>query len=61
MEEVEEYLAAGVPMVCVMETEIRSMQIFTPDKPIQTLHVEDEFVGSGAMAEFRIPVRKFFE
>ena len=61
MEKVEEYLAAGVPMVCVMETEIRAMQIFTPDKPMQTLRGEDEFVGSGTLAEFRIPVRKFFE
>ncbi len=61
MEKVEEYLKAGVSMVCVLETEIRAMQVFTPDKPMRTLHSEDEFVGSGALAEFRIQVRSFFE
>ncbi len=61
IEKVEEYLEVGVAMVCVLEIEIRAMQIFTPDKPIQTLRSEDEFVGNGALAAFRIPVREFFE
>lgn len=57
---VAEYLTAGVPVVYVVEPELQRIQAFFIDKPVQAFGPHDEFAGAGPLADWKLPVSKFF-
>ena len=60
LRKVAEYLQLGVPAVYVFDPEPARVHCYFPDQPEQILTVADEFVGTGTLAGFRVPVAKFF-
>jgi Uma2 family endonuclease len=61
LKKVSEYLAAGVPVVCVLDPESASIQLFYRDKLSQTLTVADELTFPGLLPGFAVEVFRFFE
>lgn len=59
---VAEYLEAGVLLVCVVNPETSSANVYRADDPEPTiLKGDDEFYAPEILGDFRIPVRSFFE
>jgi Uma2 family endonuclease len=58
---VNEYLQFGVPAVYVLNPDTRRVHCYYQDRPNDVLDATDEFVGTGPLAGFRVPVAKFFE
>ena len=56
-----EYLEAGVVVVCVLDPEARTAQLFDPEGPPRTLAAGEELTLPGVLGDFRVPVRRFFE
>lgn len=63
LEKVAEYLQAGVPCVCVFDILDDSVSVYeaSADSPIRVLRGDDELSLPQIHAEFRVPVREFFE
>ena len=61
LRKVTEYLLLGVPAVYVLDPETSRVHCYFADRPETILDVDDEFVGIGPLAGFRVPVAKFFE
>jgi Uma2 family endonuclease len=57
---VSEYLVLGVPAVYVADVDQSRVHCFYPDEQ-DILDVDDQFVGVGPLAGFRVPVSRFFE
>jgi Uma2 family endonuclease len=58
---VNEYLQLGVPVVYVIDPEGQRVHCYYEDRPDEILDATAEFVGIGPLADFRVPVAKFFE
>jgi Uma2 family endonuclease len=58
---VAEYLSAGVQVVCVHDMQTETLTIHRPDQPPQVLRSDDELVLPEIHADFRVPIRRFFE
>lgn len=57
---VNEYLEAGVGIVCVVDDDTKSVRIFD-DEDVRSLNAEDELAFPSVLPNFRVPVRKLFE
>lgn len=57
---VDEYLAAGVGVVVVLDPDPESAWIFRPDQPPEKLGPDDEFAIPDLLGDFRVEVRRFF-
>jgi Uma2 family endonuclease len=58
---VNEYLNAGVTLVCVLDEETRMAYLFPIDSPPRTVLADGELDLSEVLPGFRVPLRKFFE
>jgi Uma2 family endonuclease len=59
-EKIEEYLAAGVPLVWVVNPETRIVQVHRQVGPVSKLHVTDELTGEDILAGFHCLVAELF-
>jgi Uma2 family endonuclease len=57
---VHEYLAAGVGVVVVLDSETESASVFRPDQPPQKLGPDEELTIPDVLGDFRVAVRRFF-
>lgn len=57
---IEEYLAAGVLQVWVVNPETRIVEIHRNDGSVSKLHDSDELTGGGVLPGFRCPVGDLF-
>jgi Uma2 family endonuclease len=55
-----EYLDAGVSVVCIVDPESQTVQIYRNALP-ETLDADDELTFPDVLPGFRVPVRRFFE
>jgi len=60
-EKIDEYLAAGVLVVCVVEPKLQTVRLFFPDQTSRTLSSDEELTFPEILPEFSVPVRKLFE
>jgi Uma2 family endonuclease len=60
LSKVNEYLEAGVGIVCVVDDDTQSVRIFD-DEDVRSLSAEDELAFPSVLPNFRVPVRKLFE
>jgi Uma2 family endonuclease len=60
-EKINEYLAAGVLVVCVVEPKPQTVRLFFPDHTSRTLTGDEELTFPEILPEFSVPVRKLFE
>jgi Uma2 family endonuclease len=60
-EKVEEYLAAGVRMVGVINSELRSAKVYLPDGGIQPIREEQELNGGDVVPGFVCRLADIFE
>lgn len=58
---VNEYLTLGVSAVCVLEPQLGSIQVFSPDRSSRTLTSEDTLEFPAILPGFSVPVVQFFE
>jgi Uma2 family endonuclease len=58
---VNEYLHAGVSVVCVLDQQTESAHVFTADDAPRILTRDEELTFPGILGEFRVAVRRFFE
>ncbi len=62
VEKVQDYLAAGFPLVWVIHPNVRTVTVYRAGEPSPTVHrVGDEITAEPALAAFRCPVAAFFE
>lgn len=61
VDKVAEYLRAGVLTVVVLDSEARTGHVFGADAPPQVLGPEDELALPEVLADFRAPLRRFFD
>jgi len=59
-EKVEEYLAAGVALVWVIDPEVETVVIHRADGSVTKLHKNDELQGENVIAGFRCQVAELF-
>jgi Uma2 family endonuclease len=57
---VQEYLAAGVGVVIVLDPEPESAYIFRSDQPPQKLGPDEDLTVPDLLGDFRVAVRRFF-
>lgn len=60
LEKTSEYFDAGVREVWVVDPELKTVQIFRPDKPPRTLHPSDLIESADVLPGFSCPVAEFF-
>ncbi len=58
---VNEYLALGVLVVCVLDPEPQTAHLYYPDQPPRTLGPDDELSFPECLGDFRVPLRRLFE
>lgn len=58
---VAEYLAAGVRVVCVLDSQDDSVQVHDADKPLTVLSVDNNLELPDVLGGFCVPVAKFFQ
>ena len=56
-----EYLAAGVPVVLVLDPESESVETHRPARPPERFGPADELTLPDVLPGFAVPVRRFFE
>jgi Uma2 family endonuclease len=58
---VDEYLQAGVQVVCVVDDGMSTIHVFRNDNPAQVLRSADELSIPNILPGFNIPLRRIFE
>jgi Uma2 family endonuclease len=58
---VGEYLDAGVLVVCVHDAQTETLTLFRADQPPMVLGTDEELALPEIHADFRVPVRRFFD
>jgi Uma2 family endonuclease len=58
---VNEYLNAGVTLVCVLDEQTSMAHLFPSDRPPSTIAADGELDLSDVLPGFRMPLRRFFE
>jgi Uma2 family endonuclease len=61
LEKVAEYLKAGVPVVCAVEPSDQTVTVYSPDRPEQTLTIDQELRDISFLPGFALPVARIFE
>jgi Uma2 family endonuclease len=59
-EKVEEYLAAGIPLVWVIQPEVKTVTIHRADGSVTKLHKNDNLEGENVIPGFRCQVAELF-
>ena len=59
-EKVADYLAAGCPMVVVIDPALRNVTVHRPDQEPQVLDEDDTLDGGDVVPGWRMPVREIF-
>ncbi len=59
-EKIEEYLAAGVPLVWEVNPDLRMVKVHRKDGTVSKLHASDEITGEDVLPGFRHRVVEFF-
>jgi Uma2 family endonuclease len=59
-EKVEKYLAAGIPLIWVINPKVRTVVIYRGDGTIAKLRPQDELSGENIIPGFRCPVAELF-
>ncbi|MBX9581408.1 MAG: Uma2 family endonuclease [Gemmataceae bacterium] len=57
----DEYLTAGVRVVCVLDPDTESVGVYTADEFPRRLTADDELTLPEVFPDFRVPVRRFFD
>jgi Uma2 family endonuclease len=57
---VEQYHSRGVPLVWVVEPNVRAVHVCRPNEFPRVLDETDELTGNGVLPDFRSPVSAFF-
>jgi Uma2 family endonuclease len=57
---VERYLTNGVPMVWLVMPQSRTVEVYTPDTDVTTLHADDALTGGAVLPGFSVTVRDLF-
>lgn len=57
---IEQYLKCGVPLVWVIDPDIRIVTIYRPGAHHMSLVEHEELTGNGVLPDFRCQVREFF-
>ena len=60
-EKVNEYLEAGVVLVCVLDQQTETAHVFHADQPPRQVKRDEELTLPEVFADFRILIRRFFE
>jgi Uma2 family endonuclease len=58
---IEEYLRNGFPLIWVVQTATRTVEIHRADGTVTKLRENDEITGESAVPGFRVKVAEFFE
>jgi Uma2 family endonuclease len=58
---VAEYLNAGVLVVCVLDSQTETLNVYRQDDPPQVLTTVDELTLPELHGDFRVAVQSFFE
>jgi Uma2 family endonuclease len=58
---VNEYLNAGVTLVCVLDEQTAMAHVFASDRPPMIVPADGELDLSEVLPGFRVPLRRFFE
>lgn len=61
LQKVSEYLNAGVQVVCVVDPETRTAQVFENDRPPVPFGPNDELTFRELLTGFRLPLKSLFE
>src|SRR5262249_5949321 len=56
-----EYLAAGVSVVCVLDSGTQTAHVYSADAPTRVVAADEELTFPEVLPGFRAPVRAFFE
>jgi Uma2 family endonuclease len=59
-EKIDEYLAAGLPLVWVVDPYRRTVVVYRPDTPPEMFNVTHELSGEPHLPGFRVPVARIF-
>jgi Uma2 family endonuclease len=59
-QKVEEYLAAGVKLVWVINPRLQVVRVYNPDGRIETLRITDELSGGSVIPGFRCAASALF-
>jgi Uma2 family endonuclease len=57
----QEYFAAGVPLVWYVDPETRTVRVYTSLTEVRTLGEDDTLDGGSALPGFRLSIREWFE
>jgi len=60
-EKVEDYLAGGVPLVWIVSSKFRTIEVHRPDADPQLFNVQQTLTADPALPGFNTPVRTIFE
>jgi Uma2 family endonuclease len=58
---IEVYLAAGVPLVLVADTDHKTISAHQPDGRVRVYRIGEDLDGGDVLPGFRVPVAAFFE
>jgi len=58
---VAEYLDVGVTVVCVLDPDAETVEIYRQQRPVQILSADNELTLSDLFTDFAVPVRRLFE
>ncbi len=61
LEKVAEYLNAGVSVVCVLDPDTRTAQVFDAERPVRVVGEGDELTFPDLLPGFGVLTRRFFE
>jgi Uma2 family endonuclease len=59
-EKIEEYLAAGVPLIWIVNPQTRIVDVYRQDGTVSRLHAQDELIGGEVLPNFHCAVHEIF-
>ena len=59
-EQVDAYLAGGVPLLWLIDAWARRLTVHATDQPVRTLGEGDELEGGESLPGFRLPIAELF-
>lgn len=60
MRRISQYLQRGVPLVWLVDPEVRSVTVYRPGKEHYVVEETDELTGEDVLSDFRCPVAQLF-
>jgi len=58
---IAEYLDVGVAVICVLDPDAETVEIFRQQRPVEVLSADDELTLPDLFTDFTVSVRRFFE